>query len=138
MKQINKFKKEVLCMANEKMTQKEMFAEIIKVLKGEGSDVSTDDMVTFVEGRIDVLSRKSGSRKPTKVQAENELAKVKIAEVLTSEGQTVTDIIGKVDFSEFSFNASSQKVSALLKQMVENDHTAVKVVDKKKSLFAAV
>jgi uncharacterized protein YqgV (UPF0045/DUF77 family) len=99
MKQINKFKKEVLCMANEKMTQKEMFAEIIKVLKGEGSDVSTDDMVTFVEGRIDVLSRKSGSRKPTKVQAENELAKVKIAEVLTSEGQTVTDIIGKVDFS---------------------------------------
>jgi uncharacterized protein YqgV (UPF0045/DUF77 family) len=138
MKQINKFKKEVLCMANEKMTQKEMFAEIIKVLKGEGSDVSTDDMVTFVEGRIDVLSRKSGSRKPTKVQAENELAKVKIAEVLTSEGQTVTDIIGKVDFSEFSFGASSQKVSALLKQMVENDHTAVKVVDKKKSLFTAV
>jgi hypothetical protein len=125
-------------MADVKRTQKMDFEQIIKALKGEETDVSTDYLVSFVEGRIDVLSRKSGSRKPTKVQAENELAKAKIAEVLTSEGQTVTDIIGKVDFSEFSFNASSQKISALLKQMVENDHTAVKVVDKKKSLFAAV
>ena len=122
-------------MADAKMTQKEYFAEIIKALKGEETTVSTDEMVTFVEGRIDVLSRKSGSRKPTKVQAANEKAKEKILEVLSAEGQTVTEIIGKVDFSEFDFAPTSQKVSALLKQMVEVDHTANKTTDKKKSLF---
>jgi hypothetical protein len=93
-------------------------------------------MVEFVEGRIDVLSRKSGSRKPSKVQAETELAKAKVLEVLTTEGQTVSEILPKVDFSEFSFEPTSQKVSAMLKKMVEIDKTVVKTVDKKKSLFS--
>ncbi len=123
-------------MADEKkMTQKEMFGEIIKALTGEVTEVSTDEMVTFIEGRIDVLSRKSGSRKPTKVQVANEKAKEQILAVLTAEGQTVTEIIGKVDFSELDFAPSSQKVSALLKQMVEVDKTAKRLEDKKKALF---
>jgi hypothetical protein len=54
---------------------------------------------------------------------------------LTAEGQTVTEIIGKVDFSELDFAPSSQKVSALLKQMVEVDKTAKRLEDKKKALF---
>jgi len=123
-------------MAEVKMTQKEMFAEIIKALKGEEASVSADEMVEFVEGRIDVLSRKSGSRKPSKVQAETELAKAKVLEVLTAEGQTVSEILPKVDFSEFSFEPTSQKVSAMLKKMVEEDKTVIKTIDKKKSLFS--
>jgi hypothetical protein len=121
---------------NTKMTQKEMFTEIINVLEGNGSEVPVDEMVEFVKGRIDVLSRKSGSRKPSKVQAETEKAKEKVLEVLTSEGQTVSEIIAKVDFSEFSFEPSSQKVSAMLKKMVEVDKTVNKTTDKKKSLFS--
>jgi K+/H+ antiporter YhaU regulatory subunit KhtT len=123
-------------MADVKMTQREYFAEIIKLLRGEDASISADDAVEFVEGRIDVLSRKSGSRKPSKVQAETELAKAKVLEVLTTEGQTVTEILGKVDFSEFSFEPTSQKISAMLKKMVEIDKTVVKTVDKKKSLFS--
>jgi K+/H+ antiporter YhaU regulatory subunit KhtT len=123
-------------MADVKMTQREYFAEIIKLLRGEDASISADDAVEFVEGRIDVLSRKSGSRKPSKVQAETELAKAKVLEVLTSEGQTVTEILGKVDFSEFSFEPTSQKISAMLKKMVEVDKTVVKTVDKKKSFFS--
>ncbi len=51
------------------------------------------------------------------------------------EPMRVGDLIKVVDFSEFSFEPTSQKVSALLKQMVENDKTAVKIADKKSSLF---
>jgi hypothetical protein len=129
------FKKEVSFMADVKRTQKMDFAEVIKALRGEETEVSVDYLVEFIEGRIDVLSRKSGSRKPSKVQVANEKAKEKILEVLSVEGQTVSEIIGKVDFSEFDFLPSSQKVSALLKQMVEAG-TVIKTVDKKKSLFS--
>ena len=125
-------------MADEKkMTQKEYFAEIIKLLNGEDAEIDVAEAVEFINGRIDVLSRKSGSRKPTKVQQENETAKEKIAEALTEAGKpvTVTELIGMIDFSELSFDPTSQKLSALLKQMVEAG-TVVKTVDKKKSLFA--
>ena len=125
-------------MADEKkMTQKEYFANIIKLLNGEDAEISADEAIEFVEGRIDVLSRKSGSRKPTKVQQENGTAKEKIAEALTEAGKpvTVTELIGLVDFSELPFDPTSQKLSALLKQMVEAG-TVVKTTDKKKSLFA--
>ena len=120
-----------------KMTQKEMFAQVVKALNGEETKVSTEEMVNFINGRIEVLSHKSGSRKPTKVQVENEAAKVKVAEALSANGEPmrVGDLIKVVDFSEFSFEPTSQKVSALLKQMVENDKTAVKIADKKSSLF---
>ena len=124
-------------MAN-KITQKDYYNATIKALKGEAVDFSTDDLVTFLEGRLAVLANKSGSRKPTKVQVENESAKGKILEVLsTDEGMKVADILKVVDFSDFSFEPTSQKVSALLKQMVDNG-SVVKTVDKKTSLFTRV
>lgn len=125
-------------MANAKMTQKEMFAEVIKALTGEEASVSTDEMVEFIQGRIEVLSRKSGSRKPSKLQKENEVAKERIIDVLAGKdkGVRVADILAEVDFSDLSFNPSSQKISALLKQMAENDKTVVKTTDKKTSLFS--
>ena len=124
-------------MAN-KITQKDYYNATIKALKGEAVDFSTDDLVKFLEGRLEVLANKSGSRKPTKVQVENESAKDKILEVLsTDEGMKVADILKVVDFSDFSFEPTSQKVSALLKQMVDNGSVA-KTVDKKTSLFTRV
>ena len=124
-------------MAN-KITQKDYYNATIKALKGEAVDFSTDDLVKFLEGRLEVLANKSGSRKPTKVQIENESAKDKILEVLsTDEGMKVADILKVVDFSDFSFEPTSQKVSALLKQMVDNG-SVVKTVDKKTSLFTRV
>ena len=124
-------------MAN-KITQKDYYNATIKALKGEAVDFSTDDLVKFLEGRLEVLANKSGSRKPTKVQVENESAKGKILEVLsTDEGMKVADILKVVDFSDFSFEPTSQKVSALLKQMVDNG-SVVKTVDKKTSLFTRV
>ena len=112
-------------MANKK-TQKEFFVEAIEVAKEAGRE----DLVEFFEGRIEALNKKTASRKPTKTQEANETLKSSILEVLTDEGQTVTDVLTKLNDSTLS----NQKVSAILRQMVEVG-TVVKFTDKKKSLF---
>jgi hypothetical protein len=114
-------------MAN-KMTQRDYFKEIIALAEENGRE----DIVTFAQGRIEMLDKKAGSKKPTKTQAENVAIKDEILSVLTTVGATVTDIQAK---SEMLGALSNQKVSALLRQMVE-DGTVVKSTEKKKSYFA--
>lgn len=114
-------------MAN-KMTQKDYFNEIIALARAN----DRMDIVTFAEGRIEALNKKSGSKKPTKTQEENVSLKEEIVSVLTSEGATVTEIQTK---SETLGTLSNQRVSALLKQLVEAGRV-VKTIDKKKSYFS--
>lgn len=114
-------------MAN-KMTQKDYFNEIIALARAN----DRMDIVTFAEGRIEALNKKSGSKKPTKTQEENVSLKEEIVSVLTSEGATVTEIQTK---SEVLGTLSNQRVSALLKQLVEAGRV-VKTIEKKKSYFS--
>ena len=118
-------------MAN-KITQREYFNAIINFLNGNGTEISTEDMIKFCEGRITVLDNKSASRKPTKTQEENEVLKVKVLDVMTSDGQTVSEIMAKD--AELSA-LSNQKVSALLKALV-TDGKVIKGEDKRKSVFS--
>ena len=113
-------------MAN-KMTQKDYFNEIIALAQENGRD----DLVAFCEDRIEKLSRKSGSKKPTKTQVENEGIKDTIVEVLGEIAPATATMIA----TDPRVNVSNQKVSALLKQLIEVG-TAVKTVDKGKSLFS--
>lgn len=96
-------------MAN-KMTQKDYFNAIIEVLKENGRD----DLVTFCEDRIDKLSRKTSSKKPTKTQVENEGVKDVILTVL---GENDTPISATAIATDPRVNASNQKVSSLLTQL---------------------
>ena len=114
-------------MAN-KMTQRDYFNEIIALAKAN----DREDIVTFAEGRIEMLDKKAGSKKPTKTQAENVAIKDEILSVLTTVGATVTEIQTK---SDVLGALSNQKVSALLRQMVD-EGLVTKTVDKKKSYFA--
>ena len=111
-----------------KMTQRDYFNEVIALAKAN----DRLDLVEFAEGRIAVLDKKASNKKPTKTQEENVAIKDEIANVLTSEGATVTEIQSK---SEMLSGLSNQRVSALLRQMIA-DGTVVKSVDKKKSYFA--
>lgn len=114
-------------MAN-KMTKVQMFNAIKAI-----TEVSTNaDMVAFINHEIDLIERKSANKKATKTQVENEGIKAEILSVLTNEGATVTDIQSK---SEFLGSLSNQRVSALLRQLVESG-AVVKTVDKKKSFFS--
>lgn len=109
-----------------KMTKVEMFNAIKEVV------ADNKEMVTFIEHEIDLLQKKSTNRKPTKTQEENKSLKNEILSVLTDEGMTVTEIQKS---SEILGNVSNQKVSALLRQLVEVG-AVEKTTDKKKSLFS--
>lgn len=114
-------------MANKK-TQKDFFKDIIAMAE----EMGRDDIVDFAKGRIEALEKKAGSKKPTKTQAENVALKDIILSVMSDEGMTVTEIQLK---DNVLGDLSNQKVSALIRQLVD-EGKVVKTVDKKKSFFS--
>ena len=105
------------------MTKKETFATIKSILNDNGIVEYND----FLDHEVELLSRKrSKSSTPTKRQIENGGIKAKIAEVLTDEGQTVTEILKAIGDDTLT----NQRVSALLRQM-----DVKKEVVKGKALF---
>jgi len=118
-------------MAN-KRTQRDYFNDIIAMAEANGRT----DLADFARGRIEALDKKSANKKPTKTQEANEVLKDTIAEVLADNGgkMTVTQIIASGKFDALT---TPQKISALLKQMIEADRV-VKTVEKKTSYFSTV
>ena len=116
-------------MAN-RMTQRDYFNEIIALAKANGRQ----DLVDFAEYRIEVLNKKSSNKKPTKTQAENEEYKNAIRSALATvdNGVTVTEL---QHLDDTLGTLSNQRVSALLRQMIETGEV-VKEVVKKKSYFS--
>lgn len=112
----------------EKMTKREMF-EMIK-----GVCANDTKIVEFCEHEIELLNRKSSKNTQTKTQIENENIKGAIVNALTEIAKPVT-ITEMQELNTEMANYSNQKLSALLKQLVENDKKVVKTVDKKKSYF---
>lgn len=111
------------------MAKREKFATIKGILNEQGI-VEWDE---FLDHEVELLSRKrSKSSKPTKRQVENEGVKARIAEVLTDEGQTVTEILKALNDDTLT----NQRVSALLRQMTEAGD-ATKEVVKGKALWTA-
>lgn len=112
-----------------KATKKEMFGKLIELAQ----ENERTDLIEFCEHEIELLNKKASASGQTKTQAENEKIKVVIAEELTRIARAVT-ISELIKESEELGQYSNQKLSAILKQMVESG-TARKIVDKKKSLF---
>jgi hypothetical protein len=109
-----------------KITKKEMFAQIREVVADNA------DMVAFIDHEIELLSKKSGSKKPTATQIANEGLKATILTVLEgSEGMTASEVLASSD--EFA-GLSNQKITALLRQLVL-DGSVTKITDSKKTLF---
>ena len=122
-------------MATKKMTKKEMFAEIIKMMNGEDYSVSEDKMVEFCEHEIELLSKKSsGSGKPTKTQLENEGYKEVILTALAEIDKPVT-ISELMEYAEGLAGLKNQRVSAIMTQL-KNAEKVVRTMEKKKAYFS--
>ena len=122
-------------MATTKMTKRDYFNAILAVLATvEDTDVS--GLTAFVNHEIELLENKRSTAKPTKTQTENLAVKETIISVLKEIGKPVT-ITEMQKFSADLAEFSCQKLSALLKQLVENDKTVTKVTEKKKTYFSA-
>ena len=103
------------------------------IQNGENSIFPTpEDAIEFINDRKEKAMKKTGNRKPTAQQKENEGFKENILDVLTSEGKTVSEIIA---MSDDLSGLTNQRVSALLRQLVLAGKV-VKTKEGKKSLFA--
>ena len=122
-----------------KMNMATKFAEVVKALRGEETVLTVDEMVEFVESRIEVLNNKANNKKSSKNQEANGYIKTDILNVLSEndEGMTASAILKalKVKDAETYEDTSNQKVSALLRQLVLDEKVA-KVKDKKTSIFS--
>ena len=106
-----------------KMTKKGYF-EILRELV-----LDRPELVDFIDHEIELLSKKNSKTSPSKNQLENEAIKVDILNALEDfgKGVTVSELMVKVPYS-------NQRLSALLKQLVE-DSKVVRVEDKRKAYF---
>ena len=107
--------------------------EVIGMMMNEEVVKANPTYVAYLENELALLNKKAQNKKATKTQEQNVSIKATILEVLAIIGSgTVTDIQnGNEELSALS----NQKVSALVRQLVESGEV-VKTTDKKKSIFS--
>ena len=115
-----------------KKTKAEKFEELKVIIMATGEDYS--EQIEFIESEIKALSKKND--KPTKAQEANAILCEKILDLLTASAgklHSIKDIqSGVAELAE----ASNQKVSALLKILV--DGKSVIRTESKRSVFYSV
>lgn len=122
-------------MENKKMTKKETINLLIDVLMGNKEVEDVQIFIDFLTHERELLERKSSNSGQTKTQKENEILKEKIVETLKelNKFSTITEI---QESNTELVNLSNQKISALLKQLVDTN-VIEKVIEKKKAYFKA-
>ena len=117
-------------MADKKITKR----EVIGMMMNEEFVKANEVYMAYLSNELDILDRRKISKAESTKKSENEGIKNTLLEVLVAseKGLTVTDI----QKSNAELGAlSNQKISALLKQMVD-DNIVAKKTDKKKSYFS--
>ena len=121
-------------MMNKKMTKKEMFAMVIGVVNGLEVE-NKAEMLEFLNHEVELLEKKNSKSGQTKTQKENEV-------LLGQLELALAEFIRPVTISEFMKESShevatlsNQKLSALMKKLVDAEKV-VKTTEKKKSYFA--
>lgn len=122
-------------MENKKMTKKEIINLLIDVLMGNKEVEDVQIFIDFLIHERELLERKYSNSGQTKTQKENEILKEKIVETLKelNKFSTITEI---QESNTELVNLSNQKISALLKQLVDSN-VIEKVIEKKKAYFKA-
>lgn len=116
-----------------KLTKRDRYAQLLALNEVKANP----DLVAFIEHEVELLARKNtvnGEKTLTPNQVQNENFKVVIAEYMASAPDrlfTVTELNKEVDVLN---DLSNQRISAILRQMVDAGKVE-KVVDKRKSYF---
>ena len=107
--------------------------EVIGMMMNEEVVKANPTYVAYLKNELALLDKKAQNKKATKTQEQNVGIKATILKVLATIGSgTVTDIQnGNEELSALS----NQKVSALVRQLVESGEV-VRTTDKKKSIFS--
>ena len=111
-----------------KLTKRDYFSKIREIV------IDNAELVAFIDHEVELLNKKNSSNGQTKTQKENELIMDTIVAELERVGRPVT-ITEFQSASEKMAEYSNQKLSALLKKLVDSNRV-VKTTDKKKSFFS--
>lgn len=107
--------------------------EVIGMMMKEEVVKANPTYVAYLENELALLDKKAQNKKATKIQEQNVGIKATILKVLATIGSgTVTDI---QNGNEELSTLSNQKISALVRQLVESGEV-VRTTDKKKSIFS--
>lgn len=109
-------------------TKRDFYNELKGIVEGNV------ELTNFINHEIELLDRKHSKTSQTKTQKENELIKESIVKVLTEIDRPVTITELQNESAEMEVY-SNQKLSALLKQLVQSG-IVTKTIDKKKSYFS--
>lgn len=109
-----------------KKTKKDLFLEVREVV------AENEELVAFIDHELELLNKKA-STKSTKVNDEQVALMEKIVNALNEIGRSVTISELQKENAEMA-EYSNQKLSAMLKKLVDNKQVT-KMVDKKKSYF---
>ena len=114
------------------MTKKEMFSAILAV----DAVAANAEMVDFLNHEIELLDNRKGSSNKKKA-AESEARAEAVYEALSAceDATTVTDLIANATNEVNTY--TNQRVSALLRKLVENGRVE-KTIEGKKALFRVV
>lgn len=131
-------------MSNTKIFKKDIFAALAQVIDNNAitltipskGNLTTDEVVKFLNHEIELATRKNtGTNKPTEKQIENEKIKSVILDTLKEKGKATVSELQKrnAELGELQ----NQKISALLRQMIEAE-TVERTVEKRKAYFSVV
>lgn len=119
-------------------TKREYYA----ILLGIEAVASNPELVAFIENEISLLDKKSnssGDKKPTARQTENAGLKEAILNYLSqNDPATITELMKNVPELAAIENLTNQRVSAIVRQMVEIDKTVERLVEKRVAYFKAI
>jgi len=129
-------------MEKTKITKKENFENLLKIEEVKNNI----DLVKFIEHEIDLLNKKSASRKlgSTKSSQQNIEIMQKIKEVLTKQNEPIMikDLLKNTELSSYTYEdrdeiktLTSQKISALIKKMLESGEVQ-RTVEKGNAYFS--
>lgn len=129
-------------MEKTKITKKENFENLLKIEEVRNNA----DLVEFINHEIDLLNKKSASRKlgTTKASKQNEEIMQKIKEVLAKQDEPIMikDLLKNTELSVYTYEdkdemktLTSQKISALIKKMLDNGEVQ-RTVEKGNAYFS--
>lgn len=115
-----------------KMTKKDFFKQI------KANYNLNEDEVKFIDHEIELLDKKnvnkSGEKKLTAKQKENETFKVEILSIISDEAHTVSEILKSGNFPD---EMTNQRISALLTQLI-GEAKVLRTEKDRKAYFKAV
>lgn len=116
--------------------------EYYTILLGIEAVASNPELVAFIENERNLLDKKSnssGDKKPTVRQTENAGLKEAILNYLSkNDPATITELMKNVPELAAIENLTNQRVSAIVRQMVEIDKTVERLVEKRVAYFKAI